>query len=50
MMAKKPDPKRAERMVDFGTEELNITFDLGLAPTKEEIEKVRRELGESEEE
>ena len=37
--------KRAERMVDFGMEEAEISFELGAKPSKEETEAMRRELG-----
>ena len=34
-----PDRKRIERMVDFGLEEAEITFDLGPPPTEEEMDQ-----------
>ncbi len=44
MPDEKVDPKRAERMVDFGLEEAMTTFDLGPAPTDEEVEEMGKKL------
>ena len=37
--------ERAKRMVDFGMEEAEITYELGSQPSKEEIQAMRSELG-----
>jgi len=43
------DGERAERMVDFSLEEVNITFDLGaIPPSEEDIEQVQAWLDSDE--
>ncbi len=44
MPDKQSDRSRAERMVDFGIEEAEITFDLGPPATEEEVREMQEQL------
>lgn len=37
---------RAKRMVDFGMEEVEVTFDLGNSPSEEEVQEMQIEMEE----